>query len=194
MHDRKQHSNLTRKKNLLNIFGMVCRLFIESTNISRMWYRINTNSINTITRIHIILLLLLLLLLILLLLLFLTPVLSSQGIKKLQYAIQKVQKSSWNEPYSSSSFAKQNCHVTVRWHCTTESKWRVNEIKSWFLCHHRPIRKLATELERKTRPDSLIGPNDSTALGCNVWCVWMFEYFTDLTSFTGSCCNVWVGQ
>jgi len=35
----------------------------------------------------------------------LTPVLSSQGMKKLRYAIQKkVQKSSWNEPYSSSSF------------------------------------------------------------------------------------------
>ena len=32
---------------------------------------------------------------------FLTPVLNSRGMKKLRYAIQKVQKSSWNEPYSS---------------------------------------------------------------------------------------------
>jgi len=30
---------------------------------------------------------------------YLTPVLNSQGMKKLHYAIQKVQKSSWNEPY-----------------------------------------------------------------------------------------------
>jgi len=37
---------------------------------------------------------------------YLTPVLNSQGMKKLRYAIQKVQKSSWNEPYSSSSFTK----------------------------------------------------------------------------------------
>jgi len=38
---------------------------------------------------------------------FLTPVLNSQGMKKIRYAIQKVQKSSWNEPYSScSSFTK----------------------------------------------------------------------------------------
>jgi len=46
-----------------------------------------------------------------LLLLFFTPVglPNSQGMKKLRYAIQKVQKSSWNEPYSSSSFTKQSC-------------------------------------------------------------------------------------
>jgi len=39
---------------------------------------------------------------------FLTPVLNSQGMKK-NYAMQykKVQKSSWNEPYS--SFTKQSC-------------------------------------------------------------------------------------
>ena len=33
---------------------------------------------------------------------FLTPVANSRGMKKLRYAIQKVQKLSWNEPYSSS--------------------------------------------------------------------------------------------
>jgi len=34
----------------------------------------------------------------------LTPVLNSQGIEKLRYAIQKVQISNWNEPYSSFQF------------------------------------------------------------------------------------------
>jgi len=34
---------------------------------------------------------------------YLTPALNSQGMKKLHRAIQKVQKSHWNEPYSSSS-------------------------------------------------------------------------------------------
>ena len=38
-----------------------------------------------------------------------TPILNSQGVKELCYALQKVQKSSWNEPYSSSSFTKQSC-------------------------------------------------------------------------------------
>ena len=50
---------------------------------------------------------------------FSTPVLSSRGMKKLRCAMQKVQKSSWNKPYSCCS--SQNCHV-VRWHCTAESK------------------------------------------------------------------------
>jgi len=42
---------------------------------------------------------------------YLTPVLNSQGMKKNFYAMQykKVQKSSWNETYSSSSFTKQSC-------------------------------------------------------------------------------------
>jgi len=40
---------------------------------------------------------------------FLTPVLNSRGMKKLRYAIQeKLQKSSWDEPYSSFS-TKQSC-------------------------------------------------------------------------------------
>jgi len=48
---------------------------------------------------------------------FLTPVLNSQGMKKLRYAIQKVQKSSWNERYFSSSFTKQSCSrmALYRW-------------------------------------------------------------------------------
>jgi len=35
--------------------------------------------------------------------------LNSKGMKTLRYAIQKVQKSSWNGPYSSSSFTKLLC-------------------------------------------------------------------------------------
>jgi len=31
------------------------------------------------------------------------------GNENIRYAIEKVQKSSWNEPYSSSSFTKQSC-------------------------------------------------------------------------------------
>jgi len=42
------------------------------------------------------------------LLFFLTPVLNSQGIKKIMLCnTKKIQKSSWNEPYSS-SFTKQS--------------------------------------------------------------------------------------
>jgi len=41
---------------------------------------------------------------------FLTPVLNSQVMKKYAMPNKKVQKSSWNEPYSSSSsFTKQSC-------------------------------------------------------------------------------------
>ena len=53
-----------------------------------------------------------------------TPVLNSQGMKKLCYAIEKVHKSSWNEPYSSScSFTKQSCNkmALYRW-VGTESR------------------------------------------------------------------------
>jgi len=40
----------------------------------------------------------------------LTPVLNSQGMKKITLCnTKKVQKSSWNKPYSSSSFTKQSC-------------------------------------------------------------------------------------
>ena len=44
-------------------------------------------------------------------LLFFDP--GTQRMKKLRYAIQKKQKSSWNEPYSSSSFTKQSCSKTA---------------------------------------------------------------------------------
>jgi len=47
-------------------------------------------------------------LVIIIIIIIFTPVLNSQGMKKLRYAIQKVQKSSWNKPYSS-SFTKQSC-------------------------------------------------------------------------------------
>ena len=47
------------------------------------------------------------------LLLFLTPVRNSQGMKKYAMQFKKVQKSRWNEPYSSSSFIKQSCSKTA---------------------------------------------------------------------------------
>jgi len=57
----------------------------------------------------------------------------------------------------------QNSHA-VRWHCIAESKRRVAEIKSRFLCR-RPTDQQACDrvLERKTRPYALTGPNDLTA-------------------------------
>ena len=60
---------------------------------------------------------------------YLTPVLNSQGMKKIRYAIPKIQKSSWNEPYSSSSFTKQSCSTMAlyRWN-KTESRWNKNLI------------------------------------------------------------------
>jgi len=52
--------------------------------------------------------------LLLLLLSFLTPVLSSQGMKKYAVQYKKVQKPSWNEHYSSSSsFTKQSCSKII---------------------------------------------------------------------------------
>ena len=53
------------------------------------------------------------------------------------YAMQykKVQKSSWNEPYSSSSFTKQSFSKMAVY--TAESERRVAEIKSWFLCRRQ---------------------------------------------------------
>ena len=65
----------------------------------------------------------------------------------LRYATQKVQKSSWVEPYSSSP--SQNCHVVI-WHCTAESKRRVAEIKRWFLCRRPTAQKAcATEFRKE---------------------------------------------
>jgi len=40
---------------------------------------------------------------------FFDPVTQFPGNEKIRCAIQKVQKSSWSEPYSSSSFTKQSC-------------------------------------------------------------------------------------
>ena len=59
---------------------------------------------------------------------FLTPILNSQGMKKLRYAIQKIQISSWNEPYSFSSFTKQSSSkmALYRW-IRTESRWNKQE-------------------------------------------------------------------
>ena len=76
--------------------------------------------------------------------------------------IKKVQKSSWNEPYSSSSFTKQSCSkmALYRW-IKTESRWNRKLIS---LSSHDWSASLRPSFERKTRPEALIGPNDSTAL------------------------------
>jgi len=85
---------------------------------------------------------------------FLTPVLNSQGMKKIRYAIKKVQKSNWNEPYSSSSFTKQSCSKMelYTYLYTAESEQRVAEVKSWFLCR-RPTDQQACDRVSKGRRD-----------------------------------------
>jgi len=96
----------------------------------------------------------------------------SQGNKKkLHYAIQKVQKWSWNEPYSSSCFTKQSCSkiaIALYGWIKTESRWNKKLISlpspDWSA-------NLRTSLDSKTRPDALIGPNDSTATGWKMWCL-----------------------
>ena len=92
------------------------------------------------------------------------------------YALQyrKVQKSRWNEPYSSSSFTKQSCSkmASYLW-IRTGSRWNKKLISQsspdWSA-------SLRPSFERKTRPDALIGPNDSTATGWKMWWGWMFKY------------------
>jgi len=87
-----------------------------------------------------------------------------------------MQKSSWNEPYSSSSFTKQSWSkmALYRW-IRTESRWKLISLSSpdWSA-------SLRPSFERKTRPDALIGPNNSTATGWKMWWAWMFEYFAVL--------------
>jgi len=57
---------------------------------------------------------------------FLTPILNSQGMKKLRYAIQKKYKYQAGMNVTPSP-PSQNSHP-VRWHCTAESERRVAEI------------------------------------------------------------------
>ena len=57
---------------------------------------------------------------------FLTPVLNSQGMKKLRYAIKKYKNQAGMNLTPPPS---QNSHA-VRWHCIAESERRVAEIKS----------------------------------------------------------------
>ena len=109
-------------------------------------------------------------------LLFLTPVLNSQGMKKLRFTQwQKVQKSSWNEPYFSSSFTCSKMAL-YRW-IKTESHWNKKLIS---LSSPDWSASLRSSLESKARHDALIGPNDSPATGWKMWCAWMSEYFADL--------------
>ena len=73
----------------------------------------------------------------------------------------------------------QNCHVV--WHCTAESKRESLKLKADFsVIALYWLESLRPSLERKTRPDALIGPNDSTATGWKIWWAWMFEYFAVL--------------
>jgi len=91
---------------------------------------------------------------------------------------RKVQKSSWNEPYSSSSFTKQSCSkmALYRW-IRNESRWNRKLIS---LSSPDWSASLRPSLVRKTRPEALIGPNNSTATGWKMWWAWMFEYFAVL--------------
>jgi len=59
----------------------------------------------------------------------LTPVLNSQGMKKLRYAIQKKYKN--QAGMNLTPPPSQNSHA-VRWHCISESERRVAEIKTDF--------------------------------------------------------------
>jgi len=62
---------------------------------------------------------------------------------------------------------------------------QINEWKKWI---KKPISlsspdwsaSLRPSFERKTRPDALIGPNDSTATGWKMWWAWMFENYAIL--------------
>ena len=104
-----------------------------------------------------------------------------------KYAMQykKVQKSSWNEPYSSSSFTKQSCSkmALYRW-IKTERRWNKKVIS---LSSPDWSASLRSSLERKTWPNALIGRNDSTATGWKMWWVdvWIFH---SLTSGCLFCC------
>ena len=91
---------------------------------------------------------------------------------------KKVQKSSWNEPYSSSSFTKQSCSkMALYCWIWTESRWNQKLIS---LSSPNWSASLRPSFERKTRPDALIEPNDSTATGWKMLWAWMFEYFAVL--------------
>ena len=87
---------------------------------------------------------------------FLTPVLNSQGMKTLRYAIPKIQKSSWNQPFSSSSFIKQSCSkmALYRW-IGTKSRWNKKLIS---LSSPDWSASLRPSFERKTWPDALYVP------------------------------------
>ena len=91
---------------------------------------------------------------------------------------KKVQKSSWTEPYSSCSFTTLLCSkmALYRW-IKTECRWNKKPISVWSPDWSASLRP---SLERKARPNALIGPNDSMATGWKMLCAWMFEYFADL--------------
>ena len=73
-------------------------------------------------------------------------------------------------PPSQNSHAKMALYRWIR----TESRWNKKLIS---LSSPDWSASLRPSLERKTRPDALIRPNDSTATGWKMWWAWMFEYF-----------------
>ena len=126
---------------------------------------------------------------------YLTQALSSQGMKKITLCNKKVQKSSWNEPYSSSSFTKQSCSkmALYRW-IRTESRWNKKLISlsspDWSASHHWP------SLERTRRTDWTQWFNGNWLKNVMSLDTWIFRSLTSgclfccWTSFTGSCCSV----
>jgi len=85
---------------------------------------------------------------------------------------------------SSSSFTNPSCRkmALYRW-IKTESRWNKKLIS---LSSPDWSASLRPSYERKTGPDALIGPNDSTSTGWKMWWAWMFEYFGQRTD------NCWV--
>ena len=134
---------------------------------------------------------------------FLTPVLNSKGMKKLRHTIQKVQKSSCNKPYSSSSFKKQSCSkMALYCWIWTVSRWNKKLISlssSDWSASLRPSFDFRKE-DATRRIDWAQWLNGNWLKSVMSLDVWIFRRLTSgclfccWTSFTGSCCNVWVGH
>ena len=98
--------------------------------------------------------------------------------KKLRYSIQQSTKIKLEWTLLLSSFTKQSCSkmALYRW-IRMESHWNKKLVS---LSSPDWSASLLPSLERKTRSDALIRPNDSTATGWKMWWAWMFEYFAVL--------------
>ena len=105
----------------------------------------------------------------------LTPVVNSQGMKKIMLCNTKKYKNQTRMNLTPPP--SQNCHV-VTWHCTTDKKRRIAEIKSWFLCR-RPTDQQACDRVLKGRRDLThwLDPMTPTATGWKMWWAGCFIYF-----------------